>query len=241
MEYQQAILPEFAEACLPDALPERLCTVPTASDALLFSEPVAEDGQHFLFRGCDQGGLVFSPQSPLESPEAYEHTLVFLDLPNYIYTFMAHLKYLFGGNLHFDMPHTVYRRHSRHNQRIRIEGSVIVGRKNGDTTIARLCDFTPTGLSFFTEATDFHPGEPVFVSLDVPECGACEAIAHIVRVENRPSTRGFRALVAAQMTLTPMQKTKAKQIYLSKKAAALKKNAAASSQTLSLGKFHLKD
>jgi len=238
VEYQQAVLTEFAEP-IQDHIPEHLCTT-TAADAMLFSDEASEDGQHFVFRGCDQGGLVFSPKNPLLPAEHYQNTLIFLEIDSRIYTFIARLKYIFQGDLHFDMPQILHKRQTRHNKRVRIEGSVVLGRKNGRTAIARIYDFSPTGLSFLSEETDFLPGESLLASFDVPECGTCETIATIVRVDNRPAGRGFRALVAVKMTLTQAQRTKAEQLYLCKKAEELKKRSE-SSRTLRPGEFYLKD
>ncbi len=238
VEYQQSLLTEFAEL-IQDHIPEHLCTT-SAADAMLFSDKVSADGQHFLFRGCDQGGLVFSPKNPLLPAEHYQNTLIFVEIESSIYTFIAPLKYIFQGDLHFDMPQILHKRQTRHNKRVRIEGDMVLGRKNGRTAIARVHDFSPTGISFLTEETDFLPGESILASFDIPECGTCETIATIVRVDHRPTGRGFRALVAARMTLTQAQRAKAEHLYLCKKAEELKKRSE-SSRILRPGEFYLKN
>lgn len=237
-EYRQAGFSDFTEF-LPEHVSELLGDSPI-SDAVLFPEAITEDGHHFLFQGCDQGGLVFMPKDPLMSPELYQHTLIFLELQSRIFAFETSLKYLFQGALHFDMPRRMYKRNTRHNKRVPIEGSVVLGRKNGTTATARIYDFSPTGISFLTEEPDFKPGESVFASFDVPGCGTCETIATVVRVENRPSVRGFRSLVAVKMALTQAQRSKAEQLYLCKKGEELQKRSG-NARTPHPGTFHLKD
>jgi hypothetical protein len=238
VEYQKAVLSEFPARIL-DHISERLCRV-SASDAMLFSSDVTEDGQHFLFQGCDQDGLVFSPKHPILSPEHYENTLIFMEIEQYIWTFFARLKYLFEGNLHFDMPQVLYRRQTRHNKRVRIDGNVIVGRSDGSTSISRIYDFSPTGMSFLTEETGFMVGESLFVSFEIPSCGSCETIATVVRIENHPAGRGFNTLVAVKMALTNAQKIKAEHLYLCRKAEEIKKRSGFS-RTLRPGEFYIKD
>lgn len=217
-DYQQSIISDFSEI-ITDAVADRLCSV-AESDAILFSTDHTEDGKHFIFKGCDQAGLVFSPTTDVVSRN-YQKTLVFVEIGESIYTFFADLKYVFQEHLHFDMPRMMYARKTRRNKRVKVEGSVVLGRKDGRTTRVKIYDFSPTGVSFLADETDFTPGESILASFEIPACGICETVVTVTRVEIRPG-RGFRALVGAKMILTQAQRKKAEQLYLCKKADQMK-------------------
>lgn len=73
-EYHRAVLRNFPKV-ITDHIPEHLCTSPVA-DVMLFSSDEKDEGYHFHFRGCDQGGLVFSPNGDILADQ-YETTLFF--------------------------------------------------------------------------------------------------------------------------------------------------------------------
>lgn len=148
----------------------------------------------------------------------------FLENEDRIHAFVANLKYLFQGDLYFDMPRELHQRRTRHNKRVRMEGTLVLGRSGGITATARLYDFSSTGIGFLTEDI-YTIGESLFLSLEIPNCGVCETVATVVRIDDR-LRKG--TLVAVKMTLSKTQKVKAEQLYLCKKAEALQKRAESS-------------
>lgn len=223
-DYQQLIINEFSET-LFDAAEAQLCQAP-GWDAVLFSADPADDGKPFTFMGCDQGGLMFTSKIGALD-DAYQKTLVFLESGNYVYTFFADLKYAFSGALHFAMPRMIYRRKTRQLKRVKLDGDIILRRKDGRKMLAKIVDFSPTGASFVTDDADFSVGETMLAEFEIPDCGMCETVVTAVRTEHHPG-RGFRTLVAIRMALTQEQKKKAEQLYLCKKADELKRVAESS-------------
>ncbi len=94
-EYQQLIINEFSESIFDD-VDAHLCQS-TGMDAVLFSTDTADDGKLFAFKGCDHGGLVFSPKSGTFN-DVYQKTLVFIESGSYVYTFLPISNTFFPGN-----------------------------------------------------------------------------------------------------------------------------------------------
>ena len=218
-EYQQLIINEFSESIFDD-VDAHLCQS-TGMDAVLFSTETADDGKLFAFKGCDHGGLVFSPKSGTFN-DVYQKTLVFIESGSYVYTFFADLKYVFSGELHFSLPRMIHRRRTRQSKRVLLDGDIILKHKDGRKILAKLVDFSPTGASFVTDDTDFSVGEMMLAEFEIPDCGTCETVVTAVRTEHHPG-RGFHTLVAIKMALTADQKKKAEHLYLCKKGEEIKK------------------
>lgn len=218
-DYQQLIINEFSETIV-DGVDVLLCQS-VGLDAVLFSTDTEDDGKLFAFKGCEDDGLVFSPKSGALN-DAYQKTLVFIEAGSYVYTFFADLKYVFSGELHFSLPRMIHRRRTRESKRVLLEGNIMLKRKNGRKLLAKLVDFSPTGASFMTDDADFSVGETMLAEFEVTDCGVCETVVTVVRIERHPG-RGFHTLVAIKMAMTADQKKKAEHLYLCKKAEEIKK------------------
>ena len=46
-------------------------------------------------------------------------------------------------------------------------------------------DYSPTGVSFLADETDFTIGESILASFEIPACGICETVVTVTRVEIR--------------------------------------------------------
>lgn len=218
-EYQAFLLGEFPESVVDDVA-DRLCPCP-GGDAVLFSADPEDDGNRFTFHGCDGDNLTFSAKAGM-GDRNYRKALVFVEVGQNIYTFFADLRQVFEGRLHFVMPRLVHKRSARYAKRVRLDGKILLRRKDGRAIQAVLQDFSPTGASFLTGNEGFRVGETMLAEFEIPDCGICETVVTSVRTETR-SGGGFRTLVAVKMALTREQRKKAEQLYLCKKAEQMRK------------------
>jgi len=206
------------ELLLPE--PEALGEV-TGQSAILYNSAEDDNGLLCHVQGWDLGGLVLEPATPaIVDMPTYNKALVFLFAKPNLLGFFADWKYFQKGAHHFQMPTRVLRRRVRQKQRLRLEGNVIVRRRNGTTQLANLYDFSTGGAGFYTSTADFRPGEMLLVEFKISECGTCDTTATIVRAEPLSGSK-WGYLVGIHFHFTKAQRLKAEQLYLCRKAEAI--------------------
>ncbi len=213
-EYQQALIGEFGDGIF-DNIPETLC-INEPSAAVIFAADITDTGTHFYFDGCESGTLIFRAKG-IHSEEDYKKCLIFLELDDFVYMFFSDLKNIFEGRHYFDMPRLIYRRASRKAKRVRLEGAITLRKAGGAAFVGRLHDFSPSGASFYASKGLFQPGENVLAEFAIADCGTCETVVNIVRVEEAGSS-AEECLIGIRMSLTKDQKRRAEHLYLCKKA-----------------------
>lgn len=218
-EYQQLMVAEFGEPVFED-IASMLCTG-ERGDAVILSSDSLDSGSHFYFDGCDSQALVFRLKGSIAA-EDYKKALIFIEMGDFIYMFFADLKYVFEGRYHFDLPRMIYRRASRGAKRVRVEGAITLRKMGGTEQVGQLHDFSPSGASFMAPKGIYQPGEKVLAEFAIADCGTCETVVTIVRVQEEGIPEGL-CLVGIRMALTKDQKKRAEHLYLCKKADEIQK------------------
>ncbi|ACH83636.1 MULTISPECIES: PilZ domain-containing protein [Acidithiobacillus] len=206
---------------LPLPEPEALGAVEGRS-AIVYGPEEDDDGLLCHAQGWDMGDLVLEPTTPANGEiPSYNKALIFLFAKPNLLGFFADWKSFQKGAHHFRRPNLVLTRRARQKQRLRLDGDIIVRRRNGSTLLSKLYDFGPSGASFYTDAADFRSGEMLLAEFEISGCGSCETTATIVRVETLSHSH-YGYLVGIYFHLTKAQLQKAEQLYLCKKAEAIR-------------------
>ncbi|MBE7566061.1 PilZ domain-containing protein [Acidithiobacillus thiooxidans] len=222
-EYQQTLVEEFGEAVFEN-IPAMLCSERSAEglgDAVIFSADSNDSGAHFYFDGCESESLLFRLKGVL-AREDYKKALIFVELGDFIFMFFSDLKYLFEGRYYFDVPRMIYRRASRRAKRVRLEGAITLRKAGGAEMVGQLHDFSPSGASFYAPRDSYKPGDNVLAEFTIADCGTCETVVTVVRVQEEGAPAG-QCLVGIRMSLTRDQKKRAEHLYLCKKAEEIQK------------------
>lgn len=216
-DYHALLMDDFQRIIL-DSLPEQLCRAAGAA-AVLFSADTADAGQSATFAGCSPEGLRFSGGAlPLRAHPG-KH-LVFLEVPEGMYSFFTDFRAQRGEHLLFSPPPILYQRPTRLAKRMRLQGPLILLRKNGQQHAGMLHDFSLTGASFFTGTDTLALGEALLIDFDVMECGRCETVVTVLRKEARDAR--LKHLVAVRLLLTKAQRKKVEYLFLCHKYPQLR-------------------
>jgi len=215
--YLQLLTPEFQP---PVTFAEsQLCTRGRGFAVILSMDP--NDGGHpYVFTGCDattENLLVTPTRSKFLGDEAYRRALLLVEQNGHISMGLSSFLYRHQGQEHFARPAVIYQRRARQDNRIPIEGNLLLRRRDGRTVVSRLHDFSPSGASFYTNE-DFSAGEMLLAAFEIPNCGACETVITIARQKSLPIGSPYRFLYGARLQLTAAQRKKAEHLYLCKKA-----------------------
>ena len=204
-------------------LPEREALGAVEGRSAIVYGPEEDDGGLLCHaQGWDMGDLVLEPTTPANGEiPSYNKALIFLFAKPNLLGFFADWKSFQKGAHHFRRPNLVLTRRARQKQRLRLDGDIIVRRRNGSTLLSKLYDFGPSGASFYTDAADFRSGEMLLAEFEISGCGSCETTATIARVEVL-SNSNYGYLVGICFQLTKAQLHKAEQLYLCEKAEAIR-------------------
>ncbi|MGC9128402.1 MAG: PilZ domain-containing protein, partial [Acidithiobacillus sp.] len=152
----------------------------------------------------------------LVAEEHYRRVLLFVESSGSILMGLSAFKCRHQGNDSFSPPALLYRRRTRQDRRVRIDGQILLRHRDGRTIVAHLNDFSPSGASFYADQL-FPVGETLLAEFEVLDCGTCETVVTTAREERLPSGGPYRYLVGVKMQLTAAQRKKAEQLYLCKK------------------------
>ena len=220
-DYLRFLLVDF-----PDSLPfadTKLCGTAPAEAIVLSTDP-DDHGHPYRFLGCDLDtqDLILEPERlNLLGENVYRRALLCIEAEGQIFLGLSAFKYRHQGNWLFAAPAMLYRRRTRHDKRVRIDGQIVLRYRDGRTILARLHDFSPSGASFFTDVP-LPIGETLLAEFEVLDCGTCETVVTAARCEHLAAGAPYRYLVGVKMQLTATQRKKAEQLYLCKKAEQMK-------------------
>jgi len=220
--YMELLIPEFRTPL--DFVESRVCNDGRGA-AVILSTDLNDGGYPFIFEGCDpiSMNLLFTPARPtLLGDDAYRRALIFVEQDGRISMGLSSFLYRHQGQTHFAPPGLVYQRNTRKDRRIPIEGNILLRKRDGQTILARLHDFSPSGASFYTDE-EFVAGDTFLAEFEVLDCGTCEIVVTTARREDLTRGAPYRYLVGVKMQLTAAQRKKAEQLYLCKKAEFMKR------------------
>ncbi len=185
--------------------------------ARVFSDDPDDSGTRCHLDRWAQEEIVFEPDvsSPKDS-WIYQNTLIFLLARPWMLGFFAGCKSSSQSLFSFGRPGRVLRRMARMHPRMRIDGNILLHRKQGDGLKGKIYDLGPGGASFYCNAGDFAKGETLLAEFEIPECGTFETLVTIARQEVLTNSR-WRYLVGMHYNLTAEQRQKLEQILMRKK------------------------
>ncbi len=216
-DYHALLMDDFQRIIL-ESLPEQLCAAAPAA-AVLFSADTTDAGQSAVFVGCSPEGIRFSGGTlPLQAHPG-KH-LIFLEVPEGMYSFFTDFRAQRGEHLLFSPPPILYQRPTRLAKRMRMQGPLTLLRKNGHRHAGMLHDFSLTGASFFTDTDTLALGEAILIDFNVVECGRCETVVTVLRKEARDAR--LKHLVAVKLLLTQAQRKKLEYLFLCHKYPQLR-------------------
>lgn len=182
------------------------------SEAILYCEEEEDEGHSFIFSRCEDSQLLFLPQAPLlDLP--YSRTLVFLDSPSSIATFFSDFLSVDIDFYRFDHPKLIQWRKKRSKNRLLLDTELTISRRNGRQVLARLYDFSMSGIAFQTNVVDFSEGELILVEFMTEHCGAYESAATIVRQEINLH-QNHKTFAAARLVPTKAQRANIERIFI---------------------------
>ncbi|PKY10595.1 hypothetical protein B1757_08430 [Acidithiobacillus marinus] len=182
------------------------------AEAILYGEEEEDEGHSFIFSRCEDSQLLFLPQAPLlELP--YSRTLVFLDSPSSIATFFSNFLSVDIDFYRFDHPKLIQWRKKRNKNRLLLNTELTISRRNGRQVLARLYDFSMSGIGFQTNVVDFSDGELILVEFMTEHCGTYESAATIVRQEINLH-QNHKTFAAARLVPTKAQRANMERIFI---------------------------
>ncbi len=182
-------------------------------EAILYCEEEDDEGHSFIFSRCEDSQLLFLPQESPPSIFSYARTLAFMDSPGSIATFFIDFHSTDSDVYRFSHPKLIHWRKKRHNNRLLLDTQLTISRKNGQQLLARLYDFSMTGIGFQTNVMDFSEGELVLIEFIVDNCGGYESAAIIIRQEENLH-QNHKIFAAARFLPTKAQKADIERIYI---------------------------
>ncbi len=210
-DFLSATFLEGAETLLLPSL-ETLGLQPGLS-AMVFSDDPDDSGTRCRMHHLEPEEIVLERNGDCAgSSQSYQKTLLFLLARPWLLGFFASWKTCSEPWLRFSRPARILRRTTRSYPRIRVNGTILLHRRQGEVLKGTLYDFSPGGASFYCDIGEFTKGDLLLAEFVVPDCGNCETLVTIARQEVLTNSR-WRYLVGVHYNLTGEQRQKLERIY----------------------------
>ncbi|WP_308389789.1 PilZ domain-containing protein [Acidithiobacillus sp. AMEEHan] len=148
--------------------------------AVIYEADPQDEGRLWEFRGWQEELLCFSPLSTELATPTAGSVLVVLETDRHIVGFLSSRVAASQQLVH---PRQILRRLAREKKRLSVRGRVILRGKQNQTLAARIHDFSRRGISFVLEAQQIRVGESFLSTIELEDCGSCEVIIAVRRIE----------------------------------------------------------
>ncbi len=172
--------------------------------AVLYSEDPEDEGSPAILTHCSDRSLAFHALGP-DLPNVGS-VLILLDTESHLLGFES----VALGQCRYQYPQSALRRLARRKRRLPVRGTVHLHQRDGRVFPGRIHDFSPKGVSFILESMQLQSGEHFLANIEIPDCGNCETILQVRRIERYS---GNRILVAATLQSTANQRQQIAELF----------------------------